>query len=108
LVSPTTTSSSPSIAGERKLFSNVTRFGFAAGHDSPALKIEENNSQHDNQVMGESSVTGSRNADVPSFANVISRTKTVEGSEAPKMNDLGKKGKKSNRVLLSTASGRRY
>jgi len=35
-------SSSPPVAGERILFSNVARFGFAAGHDSPALKIEEN------------------------------------------------------------------
>lgn len=32
--------SSPSV-GERPLFSNVTRLGFAAAHDSPALKIEE-------------------------------------------------------------------
>ena len=35
-------SSSPPVAGERLLFSNVARFGFAAGHGSPALKIEEN------------------------------------------------------------------
>lgn len=35
------TSSSPPFVGERILFSNVARLGFAAGHDSPALKIEE-------------------------------------------------------------------
>ena len=50
--------SSSSVVGERKLFSNVTRMGFAAGHDSPALKIEENNSQHDSQVTRKSSGTG--------------------------------------------------
>lgn len=38
--SPPTTSSPPFV-GERILFSNVARLGFAAGHDSPALKIEE-------------------------------------------------------------------
>lgn len=39
-----------------------------------------------------------------SFANVISRAKPVEA----KMNESGKRGKKPNRVLLSTAGGRRY
>lgn len=42
------TSSSPPLVGERKLFSNVTRLGFAAAHDSPALKIQEPNSLPDN------------------------------------------------------------
>lgn len=52
-------SSSPPVVGERKLFSNVTKFGFAAGHDSPGLKIEENNSLLDNEVTTDSSgVTG--------------------------------------------------
>ncbi|XP_024021155.1 RING finger protein 10 isoform X1 [Morus notabilis] len=106
----TPTSSSPPIVGERKLFSSVTRLGFAAGHDSPALKIEENNSQDDNQMIRDSSgVTGPRNnAGTPSFANIISRAESVESLGARKMNDLGKKGKKPSRVLLSTAGGRRY
>lgn len=34
-------SSSPPAVGERKTFSNVTRLGFAAAHDSPALKNED-------------------------------------------------------------------
>ncbi|GMN57400.1 hypothetical protein TIFTF001_026499 [Ficus carica] len=105
----TPTSSSPPIVGERKLFSSVTRLGFAAGHDSPALKIEENNSQHGNQVTSDSSGTGPRNnAGTASFANIISRAKSIESLEPRKMNDLGKKGKKPSRVLLSTAGGRRY
>lgn len=45
---------------------------------------------------------------VTSFANIISRAKPGENLDAPKMNDSGKKGKKPNRVLLSTAGGRRY
>lgn len=51
---------------------------------------------------------GSRNVGIPSFANVISRAKAVEHVDAPKMNEMGKKGKKSSRVLLSTSGGRRY
>lgn len=39
-----------------------------------------------------------------SFANVTSRAK----HDTPKANDVGKKGKKSSRVLLSTSGGRRY
>lgn len=37
-------STSPPIVAERRTFSNVTRHGFAAGHDSPALKIEDGSS----------------------------------------------------------------
>ncbi|KAI5436376.1 hypothetical protein KIW84_022740 [Lathyrus oleraceus] len=33
-----TLSSSPQVVGERKLFSSVTRFGFAAAHDSPSFQ----------------------------------------------------------------------
>lgn len=34
-------SASPPSVGDKPLFSNVTRMGFAAARDSPALKIEE-------------------------------------------------------------------
>lgn len=51
---------------------------------------------------------GLRNADAPSFANIISREKTSEGVDATKKNEMVKKGKKPSRVLLSTAGGRRY
>lgn len=46
--------------------------------------------------------------ETPSFANVISRAESVNSLNAPKTSDLGKKGKKPTRVLLSTAGGRRY
>lgn len=42
-------SSSPPVTEERKLFSNVTRLGFAAAHDYPSLKIEEGNGMHNNE-----------------------------------------------------------
>lgn len=48
-------SSSPPVVGERKLFSNVTKLGFAAGHDSPGLKIGENNPHQDSVVATDSS-----------------------------------------------------
>lgn len=97
------TSSSPPTAWEGKLFSNVTRLGFAAAHDSPALKIEEAQSSRSAEM------SNSMNASAPSFANVISREKPSSGSmDVPKPNEIGKKGKKPGRVLLSTAGGRRY
>ncbi|XP_021298041.1 RING finger protein 10 isoform X2 [Herrania umbratica] len=99
-------SSSPVVIGERKLFSNVTKLGFAAAHDSPSLKIDEGNTVQNNEVATDS--TGSKNSGTPSFANVISRAKAVENLDTPKMNEMGKKGKKASRVLLSTAGGRRY
>lgn len=51
---------------------------------------------------------GLRNGGTPSYSNVISRPESNGSSNTPKTNDLGKKGKKPNRVLLSTAGGRRY
>ncbi|OMO99293.1 RING finger protein 10-like protein [Corchorus olitorius] len=46
-------SSSPPVTGERRLFSNVTRLGFAAGYDSP-LKIGEGNTLPNNEVATDS------------------------------------------------------
>lgn len=51
---------------------------------------------------------GLRNVETSSFANVMSRAESINSLNAPKANDLGKKGKKPTRVLLSTAGGRRY
>lgn len=48
-------SSSPPVVGERKLFSSVTRLGFAAGHDSPSLHIQETSGLHNNNTTTESS-----------------------------------------------------
>lgn len=59
LGSPVVASTNPPTFGERKLFSNVTKLGFAAGHDSPGLKIEEVRSVHNTSVASDSScVTG--------------------------------------------------
>lgn len=102
-------SSSPPVAGERILFSNVARFGFAAGHDSPALKIEENVPLQNNKPGNNSAnLNGSTNPGPSSFANVTARPKPEENVDPPKTNEVSKKGKKPNRVLLSTTGGRRY
>lgn len=54
-------------------------------------------------------IGGTRDNGSPSFANVASRGKPPERQDdPPKVNEMGKKGKKSSRVLLSTAGGRRY
>ncbi|XP_043724657.1 RING finger protein 10 isoform X2 [Telopea speciosissima] len=101
---------SPPVVGERKRFSDVTRLGFAAGYDSPSLKVEESTDNLSNtSVMGNASeVTGPRSTVTQSFANIISAAKSAESPEVPKMNGFGKRGKKPSRVLLSTAGGRRY
>ena len=59
-------------------------------------------------LLGISLSVGSRNAGTPTFANVISRGKSVESLDASKTIGAGKKGKKSSQILLSTAGGRRY
>ncbi|XP_031382011.1 RING finger protein 10 [Punica granatum] len=103
-------STSPPVVGERTTFSNVTRLGYAAGHDSPALKNEEDSSRNEGNVKVESTGSnGSRGQSTPSFANMMSRARTVETLEgSKKRTEMGKKGKKSTQVLLSTAGGRRY
>ncbi|XP_023530957.1 RING finger protein 10 isoform X1 [Cucurbita pepo subsp. pepo] len=101
------TSSSPPVGG-RQLFSSVTRLGFAAAHDSPSLRIEETDSLHINEVKSDSSGANEIHNATPSFANIISRAKSGGSTESPKANEVGKKGKKPSRVLLSTAGGRRY
>ncbi|XP_077229831.1 RING/U-box superfamily protein [Tasmannia lanceolata] len=109
LGSPPVSSTSPPIVGDRKLFSDVTRLGFAAAHDSPSLKAEESADDSSNMdVTGEAtSLTGPRNPSTLSFANILSTVKS--GTEAAaKTNGIGKKGKKQSRVLLSTNGGRRY
>ncbi|XAR52059.1 hypothetical protein NMG60_11006909 [Bertholletia excelsa] len=110
LGSSAVSSLSPPTVGERKLFSNVARLGFAAGHDSPALKIDDVQSLSNREIISDS--TGLRNAGTVSFANVTSRAKTSEGegleNGPSKLSEMAKKGKKQSKVLLSTAGGRRY
>ncbi|KAF5725587.1 RING finger protein 10-like [Tripterygium wilfordii] len=103
-----TISSSPPVVAERRLFSSVAKLGFAAGYDSPSLKIDETDAPHNNEVANNSSgVTDSRTPGTASFANITSKGKAVENVDAPKI-ETGKKGKKPSRVLLSTSGGRRY
>ncbi|XP_030512175.1 RING finger protein 10 isoform X2 [Rhodamnia argentea] len=106
LGNPVVMSSSPPAVGERKTFSNVTRLGFAAAHDSPALKNEGDDALPRTSLKNDSS--GGGEAKAPSFAKMMSRAKSVESLEASKTSEMGKKGKKQSQVLLSTAGGRRY
>ncbi|KAK1281577.1 hypothetical protein QJS10_CPB22g00483 [Acorus calamus] len=111
LGSGTAPSTSPPVVGERKLFSDVTRLGFASAHDSPALKVETSaGSPSKVEERGETSViTGHRNMPMLSFANIVSTAaKALGGPEVPHVEGFGKKGKKSSRILLSTTGGRRY
>ncbi|KAI3929549.1 hypothetical protein MKX01_025717 [Papaver californicum] len=99
-------STSPPVVGERTKFSEVTRLGFAAGIDSPSVTADTSSIQTRNEIAVP---TGQRSNVTLSFASIISTAKpTTEGVEAAKTDGLGKKGKKPSRVLLSTASGRRY
>ncbi|CAN6472465.1 unnamed protein product [Victoria cruziana] len=104
----TVSSTSPPV-GERKLFSDVTRLGFAAACDSP-LRMEQS-VDVSATALGEASYQSCpRSATTLSFASIMSASvagKTSDEAEV-KMNGLGKRGKKASRVLLSTAGGRRY
>ncbi|RLN07314.1 RING finger protein 10 [Panicum miliaceum] len=96
-------------ASERKLFSDVTRLGFASAQDSPPLRIETGDASGKNDSARDQ---GSSAAPALSFASIISSsraaTATDNNSEMQKVNGAGKKGKKPTRVLLSTGGGRRY
>nr|CAD1836669.1 unnamed protein product [Ananas comosus var. bracteatus] len=105
-------STSPPSSGERKLFSDVTRLGFASAHDSPSLRV---GSVGSSGTMKESMTEASNNhgpsaVTTLSFANAISSARAVERpEEAHRANGFGKRGKKpAARVLLSTSSSRRY
>ncbi|PUZ75841.1 hypothetical protein GQ55_1G241000 [Panicum hallii var. hallii] len=96
-------------ASERKLFSDVTRLGFASAQDSPPLRIETGDARGKNDSARDQ---GPSAAPALSFASIISSsraaTATDNNSEMQKANGAGKKGKKPTRVLLSTGGGRRY
>lgn len=120
--SPSVVSSSPplttAIGGEKMHFATVARLGFAAGHDSPVLRIESDtlskpkpettNSDSSGATIG--GTTRKNVGGTPSFAHVISRSKDniPKDVEASKTNETAKKGKKATRVLLSIGGGRRY
>ncbi|KAG9445832.1 hypothetical protein H6P81_011960 [Aristolochia fimbriata] len=110
LGSPPVLSTSPPVVGERKLFSSVTRLGFAAAHDSPSLRAEVSfeTSRSTETPAEASAVTGPSGPNIPSFANIISTSNAPSPPDTATVNSFGKKGKKPNRILLSTAGGRRY
>lgn len=99
-------STSPPVNSERKLFSNVTRLGYAAAHDSPSLRAEDSASS--SRCMDASGSQGARTAATPSFANILSSKKNEESAGMPNSNGVSRKGKKPNKILLSTSGGRRY
>lgn len=51
LGTPPALATSPPVVGQRNTFLNVTRLGFAAAHDSPALKAEEDDSQSQHSTL---------------------------------------------------------
>ncbi|XP_078156491.1 RING/U-box superfamily protein [Carex rostrata] len=110
-------STSPPTTGERKLFSDVARLGFASGHDSPSLKPEPGVASlriNNSTTTGPSTLQGPTAASTLSFANIIATARAPERHETSRTNTdgngigIGKKGKKPSRVLLSTSGGRRY
>ncbi|KAI3463149.1 hypothetical protein Pfo_019812 [Paulownia fortunei] len=113
LGSPAVVSSRPPTTGERQSFSSVARLGFAAAHDSPSLNTDEIQTvpridlPHDSSSSIGIHRLGWRHTG-GSFANITSRAKHGEVPHMPKTNEVGKKGKKPSRILLSTAGGRRY
>ncbi|CAL4887656.1 unnamed protein product [Urochloa decumbens] len=95
-------------ASERKLFSDVTRLGFASAQDSPPLRLETGDASGKNESTRDQ---GPSVTPALSFASIISSSRAAaaaNNSETQKPNGVGKKGKKPARVLLSTGGGRRY
>ncbi|CAN6238248.1 unnamed protein product [Urochloa humidicola] len=95
-------------ASERKLFSDVTRLGFASAQDSPPLRVETGDASGKNESARDQGPSASP---ALSFASIISSSRATaadNNSEMQKPNGVGKKGKKPARVLLSTGGGRRY
>lgn len=119
---PKSASVSSPVLNERKLFSQVTRLGFAAGYDSPALKegLSEEltpgsmDAASNSINMGRAGVSadgGTSSSSSMSFADIITAPKPSEqecSKQISKSQNSGKKGKKATKVLLSTAGGRRY
>ncbi|CAM0945678.1 unnamed protein product [Alopecurus aequalis] len=95
-------------ASERKLFSDVTRLGFASAQDSPPLRAETGDTTGKNESTRDQ---GPASTSCLSFASILSSAGAAADSSAEMRtpNAIGKKGKKPTKVLLSTtAGGRRY
>lgn len=94
-------------ANERKLFSDVTRLGFASAQDSPPLRAETGDTAGKNESARDQGPAATSSL---SFASILSSAGAAADNsmEMRKPNAVGKKGKKPTRVLLSTGGGRRY
>ncbi|CAM6114319.1 unnamed protein product [Calypogeia fissa] len=94
---------SPPEHGERKLFSNVAKLGFASGYDAPDLMSRGPTADSSAGSSPASSSAWSSGAGpsrgLVSFADIIVAQKEKGGP---------KKGKKASKLLMSTAGGRRY
>ncbi|KAJ7522618.1 hypothetical protein O6H91_18G019800 [Diphasiastrum complanatum] len=116
---------SPPMEG-RKLFSNVARLGFAAGYDAPELgvanlvasspsapsslwgPVSSSGGGHGIQQTSSIGASGESSKSSMSFADVIQ----LKAAESQQRNGDGqvvaRKGKKSSKLIMSTAGGRRY
>ncbi|KAI5074711.1 hypothetical protein GOP47_0010672 [Adiantum capillus-veneris] len=101
---------------QRKLFSQVTRLGFASAHDAPDLTPATSGdvSAPSQEKAGSSAWPGaSGKAATMSFADIIqaqplkASPSATNGADAHSQSG-SKRNKKSSKILLSTAGGRRY
>lgn len=110
-------STSPAL-DQRKLFSHVTRLGFASAHDAPELTpsksavLPSSEAAFSNQYTMDSGGTTSQLSPM-TFADIIQAQAlklppngTQGSSSAAQISS--KKSRKAAKVLLSTAGGRRY
>ncbi|KAH7422956.1 hypothetical protein KP509_12G033200 [Ceratopteris richardii] len=103
---------------QRKLFSNVTRLGFASAHDAPGLThycgAEPSFSMQDRGSSSSVHSEAGGKSSTISFADIIQAQPLQSAALAVKNgvdgpnNSVSRKKKKSSKVLLSTAGGRRY
>lgn len=105
---------SPGPVDQRKLFSQVTRLGYASAHDAPDLTPSMNAEPAalPNETASSSARTSSKSSPM-SFADIIQAQPLKSAPNGTKGSSEGshsssKKNKKASKVLLSTAGGRRY
>ncbi|MCO5602239.1 hypothetical protein L7F22_056367 [Adiantum nelumboides] len=103
----------PGPTDQRKLFSQVTRLGFASAHDAPDLTpVRSGDVSAISQEMASSSSWSGASGKLStmSFADIIQAqpVKTLSSATNEPSQSGSKKSKKSSKILLSTAGGRRY
>lgn len=108
--------STPEPSDQRKLFSQVTRLGFASAHDAPVLTPAKSGDSSVEKASSSSAWSGAAaKLSTLSFADIIQAqplkaspsAAVANGTDAPS-HSASKKNKKSSKILLSTAGGRRY